>query len=141
MDKNPLAGTWTLLEYTSKDNEGVVTRPFGTNLRGLLIYSPEGYMSVQIMKAVRPSFELNDLFSGGTEERAGAMSSYIAYAGRYTIAPDHVTHHVEWSLFPNWVGDDQVRYWTVENEVLTLRTPAMRTGGKDHVGTLKWKRV
>jgi hypothetical protein len=139
--KNVLTGSWTLVEYTSTDQDGVVTRPFGTNLHGLLVYTPEGYMSVQIMKSIRPNFALNDLFSGTTEERAAATASYIAYAGRYTLAAEQVTHHVELSLFPNWVGDDQVRYWTVEGEYLTLRTPPMRTGGKDHVGRLKWRRV
>jgi hypothetical protein len=36
----------------------------------------------------------------------------VAYAGRYSFLGDHVIHHVELSLFPNWVGSDQERFTT-----------------------------
>ena len=43
--------------------------------------------------------------TGGTDdERARAFATFIAYGGRYEVTGDTVTHHVETSLFPNWVG-------------------------------------
>jgi hypothetical protein len=38
------------------------------------------------------------------------MEDFVAYAGRYSFHGDRVVHHVELSLFPNWVGSDQERW-------------------------------
>jgi hypothetical protein len=37
------------------------------------------------------------------------VEGFVACAGRYTFHGDPVVHHVELSLFPNWVGSDQER--------------------------------
>jgi hypothetical protein len=37
------------------------------------------------------------------------VAGVVAYAGRYSLHGDRVVHHVELSLFPNWVGTDQMR--------------------------------
>ena len=55
-----------------------------------------------ISRAGRVAFAGDDLLSGTAEEKAGAVESFVAYAGRYTIHGDQVVHHVEVSLFPNW---------------------------------------
>jgi len=43
--------------------------------------------------------------------RVAAADSYIAYFGRYEVKQDRVTPHLEASLFPNWVGTDQERFY------------------------------
>ncbi len=139
-----------LVDYTSTDQNGTVVRPFGTQLRGQLVYSAptsdslQGHMTVHIMKLARKPWIAPDPFSGTAEERASAAASYIAYAGRFTLYPDRVVHHVELSLFPNWVGPqgealDQVRYWSFEGDILSLRTPPIPTGENEFVGTLRWR--
>ena len=46
--------------------------------------------------------------TGGTDTRArAAFATFIAYGGRYEVTGDTVAHHVETSLFPNWVGTRQ----------------------------------
>ncbi len=58
-------------------------------------------------------------------------AGYLAYAGSYTLDGMTVTHHVEMSLFPNWIGTDQVRAIAIlENGDLELSTPpeASRSG-------------
>jgi hypothetical protein len=37
------------------------------------------------------------------------VEGFVAYGGRYSFSGDRVIHHVEMSLFPNWVGSDQER--------------------------------
>jgi len=52
-----------------------------------------------------------------------------------------VIHHIEISLFPNWVGVDQVRSFSLEGDRLTLSTPPMLVEGVEQAGHLTWERV
>ena len=53
-----------------------------------------------------------------------------------------VTHHVETSLFPNWIGTEQRRQWVLDDEagVLTLTSPRLAVGGVTRVQRLTWGR-
>ena len=48
---------------------------------------------------------------------------YDAYFGRYTVdqRAGTITHHVEGSLFPEDLGKDFVRPFTLDGDTLTLR--------------------
>ena len=43
------------------------------------------------------------------QERAEAFSTFLAYAGRYTVSGDSIIHHVEAAWRQDWVNTDQVR--------------------------------
>src|SRR5918992_3291400 len=83
-----------------------------TDALGSLLYTADGRFSVMISRAGRTWFDSDDLLGGATEEKALAVEGFVAYAGRYSFHGDRVVHHVELSLFPNWVGTDQ--QWSVE---------------------------
>jgi hypothetical protein len=51
----------------------------------------------------------------------------MAYCGRYEVHGDHVVHHIEQSLFPNWVGTSQKRFIELEGDRLTLTTDPFDT--------------
>src|SRR5271163_4070435 len=38
-------GTWRLIDYSFVHDDGIVEKPWGTDVRGYLLYSAEGYMS------------------------------------------------------------------------------------------------
>jgi hypothetical protein len=38
-----------------------------------------------------------------------AEETYVSSCGQYDFLGDTVVHHVELSLFPNWIGGDQER--------------------------------
>src|SRR5262249_28161055 len=107
----PFIGTWMLLSCEHRLDNGTVTYPMGKQPQGLIIYSPDGYMSAALMKPNRPEFQSMDLYGGTNAERAAAMDGYLHYAGRYEIVKDTVVHLVELSLFPNWIGTQQIRYF------------------------------
>jgi hypothetical protein len=48
---------------------------------------------------------------------------------------------VEAALYPNRVGTQQVRYFTLSGDRLSLRTVPMLVDGKERVGELVWERV
>jgi hypothetical protein len=65
----------------------------------------------------------------------------VAYAGQYTFNGDRVVHHVELSLFPDWVGTDQHRFPELSEHELTLSVRPLLLGGKQQVPRLIWQRV
>ncbi|NOQ43954.1 MAG: hypothetical protein GQ560_05780 [Dehalococcoidia bacterium] len=140
MTHDPFIGTWRLLSYEIRGADGEIKYPWGQDPVGLLIYSGDGYMSVAMMSASRTRFTDKDVKKGTNEEKATAVDTYVSYSGRYEINEDTVTHHVEVSLFPNWVGNDQKRTFQFDGNRLTLSTP-LPGGDMQRSAHLVWEHV
>ncbi|HKV69982.1 MAG TPA: lipocalin-like domain-containing protein [Gemmatimonadales bacterium] len=141
MRENPLIGTWTLVAWELRGENGDGEFPFGEDAIGFLFYSPDGYMSVTIMRNNRTKFASEDIMDGSIGEKARAAETYLAYCGRYEIRGDSVIHHTAASLFPNRTGADQKRIVEVAGDRLILSTPPVQIGGRRRVSRLVWKRV
>jgi hypothetical protein len=129
-------GTWKLVDYSFLHEDGTVEKPWGDNVVGYLIYSAEGYMSGNLSPAgKRQNTEATE------GQKARRKRDYIAYAGPYTVEGDTVTHHVEVSLFPNWLGTAQLRYHKREGDTLILRTPPIPSGEDVVAVQLIWHKV
>lgn len=136
-----IVGTWKLISWKYKDENGNEVDFFGKDPIGILMYDNEGYMNVQIHKSDRPNFDTDGLLEGTTEEVGNAFTSYVAYYGKYSQEePGILTHDVEGSLFPNWQDNFQKRYAEIEGDLLTLSTPPLSTGGQRINFTLQWRR-
>ena len=98
-------------------------------------------MSVAIMGANRSRFASGDIKGGSTEEKAAAADTYLTYCGRYEVQGDAVIHHIELSLFPNWVGVDQKRYLRLDGNTLLLSTPPILVEGIERAIHLVWERA
>jgi Lipocalin-like domain len=123
MTADPLVGTWRLISWENKTADGRISYPVGTDALGYIItYSEDGYMFVAIMRPNRTKFSAGDLLGGTPEEKAHAAETYVSYCGTYDFRGETVIHHVELSLFPNWVGVDQERLVEVRANRLTLST-------------------
>jgi hypothetical protein len=136
-----LVGAWRLVSWENRATDGQVTYPMGTDALGYVLYTADGRFSVTISRAGRAGFAAGDLLSGTLEEKARAMESFVAYAGRYSFHGDRVIHHVELSLFPNWVGSDQQRWVELAGDRLTLSASPLLLAGKQQVPRLVWERV
>lgn len=141
MLSNPLIGTWRLLSCENRGSDSEVSYPFGQDARGYIMYQQDGYMSVAIMRAHRASFSTGDLFRGSPAEKVTAAESYFSDCGRYDFQGDKVIHHIELSLFPNWVGSDQERFVELTGDRLVLSTRPMVLEGKQQTAHLVWTRV
>ena len=88
------------------------------------------------------SLASGDLRGGTSEEIREAFEGYVAYFGSYTVDPEAgvVTHQVAESLLPNWIDGSQIRYYEIDEDTLTLRTPPIQSGGREIVGILIWSR-
>jgi hypothetical protein len=141
--RNNLVGAWTLESYESTSVDGSNTiYPLGEDARGIIMYTPDGYMSAQIMRSERTSFDRNDPHQAHDDELAAAAASYFNYAGPYTVAGDVIAHHVELSLVPNWVGGIQYRTAHLTDACLEL-SPAepLLMRGELRNAKLVWRRA
>lgn len=137
-----ILGTWKLVSASSSTTDGERSdTPFGVGPTGFITYTPDGRMSAIISHGGR-----KPLLAGGAtpptmEQQAAAFSSFVSYAGRFTLKSDEVIHHVDISFIEDWVGTDQIRKLKWEGDRLVLATPPMSTGGKIIIIELIWRRL
>ncbi|MCB1701073.1 MAG: lipocalin-like domain-containing protein [Halioglobus sp.] len=137
-----LAGVWRLVTSEFRTAGGNVMYPLGEDARGLAIFTESGYMSGQLMRPGRPNFASNNQALGTPDEIQQSFLGYIAYYGRceLDLQSQTITTHVEGSMYPNWVGSEQVRFYELGDDRLVLRTPPITLGDEEITGVLTWQR-
>lgn len=84
----------------------------------------------------------NEIHSIPVAELAEAFTTFNAYAGRYTLEGNTVTHHLEVASIPNRVGTDLVRTFTmVSGNRVILKTSPVVKDGVLQVFELVWERL
>jgi hypothetical protein len=143
MKAEDLIGTWRLRSWKNTASDGTSVEPLGDDPVGFIFYNHDGYMSVAIMGANRSPYAVPDAFGGTQQERSDAISTYLSYSGPFEVLTDQdvVIHHIEVSLFPNWVGKDQERFAKLEGTTLTLSTKPMMFQGVERRAEIVWERV
>ncbi len=140
MNLEDILGTWRLVSFKIRHGDKVI-HPFGEDAIGYAIMSEEGYVMATVMRADRKNFKSNDLLGGTIEEKASAAETYISYGGRFEITGNKSTTDVEFSLFPNWVGGRQIRFFELEGDRLSISTAPIEMYGEMQSGHLIWDRV
>ena len=133
-------GTWRLVSLEARLKDGEVIRA-RRRRSGYLMYGGDGYMSVAFMADGRLRFSSSYIRGGTPEEKVTAINDYVSYCGRFEVKGDRVVHHIEVSLFPNWVGTSQERSYEFDGDRLTLSTPLMTVGGRRLSNRLVWEKV
>ena len=138
-----LLGAWHLVSYIATSADGEVIQPLGPTPNGLIIYTPQGYMSAQLGRGDRPPMRSARLEDATTDELAQAAVGYVAYGGPFEVVDaTTVEHHVTTSLFPNWIGRPQVRKVSFAGPLLKLSTATpTRLWGAQRTAELTWSRV
>ena len=138
-----LAGVWTLVSYADKREGLEDTYPFGPEPQGFLIYTPDGFVSAQLMKPGRSLFQSHDWHGGTADEYREAGSGYIAYCGVYEVdeRKETVTHIPSVALVPNLIGGKQLRAVTLNGDKLTLRTAGASGAGVVVTSVMNWRKI
>jgi|SRR5579863_494020 lipocalin-like protein len=139
-----LVGVWKLLSYTEEKEGCQDTHPLGLTPTGFLIYTPDGFVSAQLMKPGRSAFQSLDWHQGTPEEYVESGSGYIAYCGTYEVdeAKRTVTHIPSVALLPNLIRGRQLRAFELNGDRLTLRTASVTDAGGVLVSShLEWQRA
>lgn len=142
-DTAALVGSWELVSLENRGADGSVHHPFGKAPVGRITYTADGRMMAQIMRDERQPFATSELYSGTQAEKAAAYDSYVAYYGTYAVdaATHTVTHKVTASLFPNWVGGDQQRFYALDGDALILSTKPFPAQGTEVTAHVVWRRT
>lgn len=116
--------SWRLVSFQSEDKFGEIIYPLGKEAQGVIMFTLDHRMAVQIMAADRDvSVEQSLLDTFNTEsEKEMAKLGYHAYSGPIDIDEEAgtLTTHVELSLVASYVGSDQTRSAKIENDRLYL---------------------
>ncbi|WDF70590.1 lipocalin-like domain-containing protein [Sphingobacterium oryzagri] len=143
--KNELIGTWKLLSYIEVPIGGDDSLfPMGKNPFGLLMYSPDGFMSVQISKEERLLYGSNDKLIANSEEMAATLEGYIAFFGKFKVDNSNavVSYIIKSSLFPNWNNKVQRRKIDFEGDILYLKsTEPILSNGVQVNSYMTWQRA
>jgi hypothetical protein len=145
MQTPSFAGTWELRDAFALTPDGRrLPSPLGEKVLGQIMYDAAGNMSAQLMSVGRPLFSSRSMDETPAEEVKQAFLGFTSYWGSYRIdtAAGTVTHHVVGASAPSWPGGDQVRYFELQGNRLTLKTPPIRgRDGVKLVQQLVWEKV
>jgi hypothetical protein len=135
-------GVWTLESFTERSDGAEESTPLGGEPLGLLIYTADGFVSAQLMRAKRESFKTDPWEAGAAVDGVDLTKDYIAYCGRYEVDDEssEVIHLPLVALLPNLIHQEQHRRFRFEEETLTLVTTRRRPNGSVVASTLLWRR-
>jgi hypothetical protein len=133
-----ITGTWRLTSMLTRFDGGDAIQPYGSDPKGRLVITPDGYWIIIITGAGRGIAKSSD-------EKAALLDSMLAYSGKYSIDADRITTQVDVSSNEIYSGANQrqTRFFEVAGDKLVLRTgtiaSAVRPGQKAE-GTLTFQR-
>jgi hypothetical protein len=143
--RDQLIGAWKLISYVEKPVDGSPPIHRMTEMpMGLLLYTPDGFMSAQLMHPQRAPLASGDWFQASHAEYEAEATTYIAYSGAFHVDEEGgtLTHSMFVSLFPNWIGQTQPRIVEVDGDTLRLSTASpVQSGGKTVHSFLEWRRA
>ena len=107
-DRERLIGAWRLRSMSGPDGKPITT---GSPI-GMLIYTRDGHMSVQLM------------YPDSTVTNDYVLNGYEASFGSFDVNPSAhtVTHHVRGSVTRGLVGKDLTRRYRLEGSRLIIRS-------------------
>ena len=117
--RQKIVGTWTLVSVLYEDQATKERTPvLGEKPRGRQIATADGRWLALVTAENRPVPKTD-------EERARALTSMIAYTGRYRVEDGKVVTKVEAAWNEAWVGGEQTRFIRFEGDRLFIESPPM----------------
>src|SRR5262249_51384693 len=88
----------------------------GSKPVGYISYAADGRMHAIVIAQDRapPALPISDA------EKVRLFDGMLAYAGTYTLAADRVVHHIDASWNQAWTGTDQVRFYKLAGNRLSI---------------------
>jgi Lipocalin-like domain len=134
-------GTWKLVSYV-REVLGSDERfnQFGEDPAGYLGYSADGRMYAIFVRQDR--ITPGDVVPTD-EEGVKLLGTMVAYAGTFTLDAEKVVHRIDVSWNQAWTGTDQVRYYQLKGDMLTITTAPYRSyqDGRQGRSVLVWRKV
>ena len=142
--RSQILGAWQLELRTVRDANGemLLDPVLGKQPLGRLVYDASSHMALQMMRQPRAqaiSVPPNPRDSNNPRIVLG----YDSYFGTFQVnaAAGTITHHVEGSLFPEDLGKDFQRSFSIEGDTFTLSFTSKSPEGSDVTRTLRFRRL
>lgn len=140
-DAAVLLGTWNM---TSWKREIVATGEkidaLGPDPIGYINYGPDGrfYALVVSRNRLTPA-----TLPPSDAEKLKLFDSMIAYAGTYSVDAEKAVHHVDASWNQAFTGTDQVRFYKLEGDKLTISSAPAKDPftGKEVIHRIEFQRI
>lgn len=154
--RSRLVGAWELVEYSAALASDPTSKiyPMGRDATGIIMYTPDGYMSAQLQIPGQPPYAVNSMSGATDEEYIQCAKRYLAYTGPFYIDEGGsekgeepiLTHSMRNCSFPDWMGNTQRRLFEFEERegerYLTLETEGtIKVGGEERVARLTWRKL
>lgn len=116
-DRDKVLGIWKLISYEVEvQATGQKAPVMGQNPTGYTAFMPEGRIFFVLTGEARKAAKTD-------QERAGLLSTLVAYTGTYRVEGDKWITKVEVAWNPEWVGTEQIRSFKLDGERLQVLTP------------------
>lgn len=131
--KDQLVGTWTLASWERTNPDGSKVHAFGTNPKGINMFSADGRFALIYTRGELPKLASNDRMKSTPQEAKTIVDGSIAYYGTYSVdeASKTMTLNIESTTFPNQIGRPQKRVITaLTADELKYSNPTATAGGQ-----------
>jgi hypothetical protein len=139
--KDQVVGAWALVSFASFSPAGTeVPSMEGGGLKGRLILTKEGLLSVQIISEI-PKLASKDRMKTTAAEDKAIAHGVLSFFGTYTIdeSDKTISFLIERSTFPNQVtGKGAKRAVTITGDEMKFDNPGRTAGGNV---VIVWKRI
>jgi lipocalin-like protein len=126
-----LRGAYFVAQETGDRLDLLGTEPFG-----FALIESNGRMMALLTSAGRSP-------AASTSDMAALFKSMIAYTGRWSIDGEKFVTKVDGAWDPSWVGTEQVRYFALKGQTLSVRSaPAEHPSfpGQKIIAYVDWQR-
>lgn len=140
-EEDTILGTWKLKSFVREvAATGEKINQLGDHPSGFIGYSSDGrmYAIITADNRIKPR-DANPT----DEQRTKLHQTMAAYAGTYVVQGDKVIHHVDVSWNEAWTGTDQVRFFKLSGNTLTITTAPNKSpmDGREGRSILVWEKV
>jgi hypothetical protein len=125
-----IVGTWVLAAADKLLPDGTRVQDYGPNPHGLVIFTADGYYSLQIYRSERLKFASGDKFDGTLEEYKDVSLSMSTSFGRYSVDPlkHTITFERDRSSVPNLDDKTGVDPYELKGDELSWKVAARKDG-------------
>ncbi len=138
--ENALLGTWKLKSFVQLLETGERLNVYGEHPDGYISYSADGRMYGMGTSDNRKKPRDDNPTD---QEQINLFQTMFAYAGTYAVEGDRVVHRVDISWNQSFTGTEQIRFYELVGDVLTITTAPtkyMVDGREGHLVAV-WEKV
>ena len=139
-----ILGAWQLESRMVRNAKGdVLLDPvLGMQPLGRLFYDASGHMMLQMMRQQRAQ-AISVPSNRHDADNPRIVLGYDSYFGTFQVneSAGTITHHVEGSLFPEDLGKDFQRRFSIDGDTFTLSFTSKSAEGSDVTRTLRFRRL